>query len=74
MEKKNKKLKTLGEHNAEYWSYHRAMYENRPQRNGIACPECGKELWDTNPMVTLTSMPPQKNIHCDCGYKGYRIC
>ena len=69
------KLKTLAEHNAEYWSYHTAMYNNRPQKNGIECPNCKSELLDTNPFITLTSDPPQKRVHCDeCGYKGYRIC
>lgn len=68
-----KELKGLDESNAEYWSYHAALYTNRPQKNGIACPECGEELWDSNPMVTLTSHPAQKNTHCDCGWSGYRI-
>ena len=68
------KLKTLDEHNAEYMSYHTAMYDNRPQKNGIACPNCENELLDTNPFMTLTSNPPKKNVHCDnCGYVGYRI-
>ena len=68
------KLKTLDEHNAEYRAYHTAMYDNRSQRNGIACPKCQSELLDTNPFMTLTSNPPQKNVHCDeCGYVGYRI-
>lgn len=68
------KLKTLDEHNAEYMSYHTAMYDNRPQKNGIACPNCENELLDTNPFTTLTSNPPKKNVHCDnCGYVGYRI-
>ncbi len=45
-----------------------------PHPNGIACPECGKELWDTSPDLTLTSHPPQKNVHCpECRYAGYRI-
>lgn len=69
-----KKLKTLDEHNTEYRSYHTALYDNRPQKNGIACPECGSELWDSNPFMTLTSNPPKKSVHCDCGYTGYRIC
>ena len=69
-----KKLKTLDEHNAEYMSYHRTMFSDRPQKNGIACPECGSELFDTNPMITLTTFPARKSVHCDCGYKGSRIC
>ena len=46
----------------------------QPHPNGIECPECGEELWDSDPMTTLTSNPPQKNIYCPaCGYKGYRL-
>ena len=42
--------------------------------NGIACPECNLELVDTDNRYTLTSNPPQKNIHCPaCGWAGYRI-
>lgn len=67
------KLKTLEEHNAERWNYQVDMNSNRPQKNGIACPKCGNEMWNSTPMVTLTSFPSQKNVHCDCGYKGYRI-
>ena len=44
-----------------------------PKHNEIACPICGAELYDTNPMTTLASNPPQKNVHCDCGYTGYRV-
>ena len=68
-----KKLKTLDEHNAESWSSNNFVYGGSPVKNGIACPKCGEELWDSNPMMTLTSNPPLKNIHCDCGYTGYRV-
>ena len=63
-----KQLKTLDEHNAA----NRSKYVNlsNPIKNGIACPACGDELWDTNPMVTLTSHSAQKNVHCGCGYKA----
>jgi hypothetical protein len=44
-----------------------------PKLNNIACPKCGKEMYDTDNNI-LTSNPPKKNIHCICGYKGYRIC
>ena len=55
-------MKTLDEFNAER------------RKDGIACPKCGKELLDSSPSITLTSHPPQKNIHCDaCGYRGFRI-
>ena len=62
-------MKTLEQHNAE-----RRKDINRPHPNGIACPQCGKELWDTHPMCILTSNPPQKNVHCPaCQYRGYRV-
>ncbi len=66
-------MKTLEEFNNNRRSKHNYNYNNNPEKNGISCPECGKELYDSNPMATLTSDPPQKNIHCDCGYTGYRI-
>ena len=69
-----KKLKNLAEHNANASSAQWAMMDNSPVLNGIACPKCGAEMYDTNPMITLTSMPAQKNVHCGkCDYVGYRI-
>jgi hypothetical protein len=71
----NKKLKSLEESNAESRRLAFAMNDNSPKPNGIACPKCGKELMDTNPMSTLTSNPLQKNVHCPkCEYSGYRYC
>lgn len=72
---KNKKLKSLSEHNSLAWITH-SVDHNTPVRNGIACPKCGEELYDSSPMVTLTSNPPQKNVACMnkvCGYVGFRI-
>jgi hypothetical protein len=68
-------LKTLEQHNAERHQVIQAFaYNNDPRPNGIACPECGAELLDSEPMVTLTSDPPMKNVHCDkCYYRGYRL-
>jgi len=41
--------------------------------NGLACPECGEELYDVNPDMVLTSMPPQLNVACtNCVWKGFR--
>jgi len=73
--KNGKQLKSLEQHNSERSSQVFSFYDmNKPQKNGIACPTCGEELWDSNPMVTLTSFPAQKNIHCEkCKYSGYRI-
>ena len=68
-------MKTLDEHNKERLYLHKiSLHAGNPRLNGIECPECGTELFDTNPMETLTSNPPQKNIHCAfCKYTGYRI-
>ena len=44
-----------------------------PVLNGIKCPDCGEELFDTNPEQILLSMPPQYNIHYKyCKYTGTR--
>ena len=68
-------MKTLEEHDAERWKLIEEIEESKkPHANGIACPECGKELWDSDPMTILTSYPAQKNVHCPaCGYRGYRL-
>lgn len=68
-------LKSLDSFNADRWAAHKQTLDaNKPHPNGIACPQCGAELWDSNPMVTLTSCPAQKNVHCPaCGHVGYRL-
>lgn len=71
-----KKLKSLEEHNNISSTFHRGMMGQSPVYNGIACPNCGEELLDTQPNVTLSSMPLQKNVGCSsdkCDYTGYRI-
>lgn len=45
---------------------------NNTVGNGVACPKCGDEMYDTNPNLTLTSNPPKKSVHCKCGFSGYR--
>jgi len=70
----SKKLKSLAEHNAEAGMLQWGMMEDSPRLNGIACPKCGEELYDSEPNVTLTSMPAQKNVHCSkCPHVGFRI-
>ena len=68
-------MKTLEDHNQEKWDAYRATQEGKlPHTNGISCPECGKDLWDSNPTVVLATNPPQKNVRCiACGYAGFRI-
>ena len=65
-------LKTLEEFNHEMLKeYYPAEDKNK---NGIACPKCGEELYDTDGVVLLL-YPPQKKIHCaKCDYEGRRVC
>lgn len=68
-------LKSLEAFNGERRAKHEAQrHAMMPHPNRIACPGCGAELWDSDPSVTLTSNPPQKNVHCPaCDYRGYRL-
>lgn len=60
---------SLEEHNKNFvWHLY-----GTPVKNGIACPECGEELFDSDPYCMLTSCPPKYRVNCDeCGYIGYR--
>ena len=67
-------LITLEEHNAAISECWHDWTANLPAKNGIACPECGKELSDQNPNQLLLSEPPKKRIVCTfCGFKGSRL-
>lgn len=62
-------MRTLENHNKDV----QAAY-TYPKLNGVACPNCGEELYDRDGTV-LCSNPPQRNIICleeGCGYTGYR--
>lgn len=69
---------TLKEHNALHRIPEHEVFNNRPRSNGIECPRCKAELFDTSSstMMTYPQMipyPPQKSIGCiSCGYEGYR--
>lgn len=70
-----RKLKSLKEHNSnrlkQIWQISGTKLE--PVPNGIECPDCGKELFDSNPGQLLLSNPPQHEIHCKyCKYTGTR--
>jgi len=70
----SKKLKTLEEHNHQRYELNKRLNSGEPILNGIACPECGAELYDSDPCGTLLSYPPKKDVHCSkCDYKGYRV-
>jgi len=67
-------MKSLKEHNQERSIAYPDIFNPKPKPNGIECPECKEELYDTQPDMVLTSYPPQKNVGClRCKYRGYRI-
>ncbi len=54
----------------------RVDYRPTYELNGIACPKCGKELYDNADHCVLASLPPQKRILClmqGCDWHGTRI-
>ena len=56
--------------NRRHWGFQRDI----PVPNGIACPQCGGELYDSAPTEIYTSDPPQKKVDCPaCGYSGMRL-
>ena len=66
-------MMTLEQHNAVTTAVGGYFSSSQSGRNGIECPDCKAGLHDSTPSVTLASMPPQHNIHCnECGYRGYR--
>jgi DNA-directed RNA polymerase subunit RPC12/RpoP len=68
-----KKLISLAEHDNRLRELYRVKEEG--VLNGIACPECGEELYDSNPTQELESFPPQMEIACvHCNYTGTRLC
>lgn len=72
-DKKLISLETFNETRAEQHAYLRAMIDKK-FLNGIGCPKCGMELYDSNPGIQLTSWPPKRNVACsECDYTGYRI-
>ena len=69
-----KKLKNLKEYNEQAINNSQMINDNTPILNGIACPKCGEELYDSDPLVTLMTYPSQKNVCCSkCDFIGYRI-
>jgi hypothetical protein len=68
-------LESLSDHNTRRLGvYAHPYFGVKPFPNGIACPNCGNELYDSNPAFMLTSYPPQYRVHCEhCHYSGYRV-
>lgn len=55
-------VKTLEQHNTEREAIHKKAFDNEPYKNGIACPRCGEEMWDTCPIFTAKGNPPTKRV------------
>lgn len=67
-------LKSLEDFNKEARERYFKVNDNSPRPNGLACPKCESELLDSNPMIVLSSNPPQLNVHCpNCEYRSYRV-
>jgi len=58
-------MKTLDEYNESKMHPQTSSY----QANGILCPKCKAELFDTNRLVIINEKTP---VHCDCGFVGSR--
>jgi len=68
------KLISLSEHNAQIAASVPDPFLDAPRKNGVACPKCGAELFDTHPNLILSSMPPKKHVHCvKCPWRGERL-
>ena len=69
-------METLKEFNVQRlkdWNHFREDI-SKPHPNGLLCPKCKYELWDSTPGKILLSNPPQKNVHCPmCGFHGFRF-
>ena len=65
----HKELISLEENNRQ--AYVASSCDPRP--NGVACPKCGAELYDSSPCFALTSHPLQYYVHCpSCKWHGTR--
>jgi hypothetical protein len=64
-------LKPLDKHNKEKISVFAT--ENSELKNGLACPNCGQELFDASQFEVLLSFPAKKKVLCVCGFEGYRL-
>ena len=66
-------LRSLTDHNAERANAWHELDHPQPAPLGIACPDCGAELVNPEPNVTLLSNPPKQHTACVCGYRGYAL-
>ena len=67
-----KKLKPLQTHNRDKLADILAK-QKKLKGNGIACPDCGKELMGSGQGMVLASLPVQYPVECNkCGFQGLR--
>ena len=64
-------LRSLDESNRE--KLKKYIQENTELKNGLACPKCGNELYDSSPYEVLFAYPSQKKVICECGFQSYRF-
>ena len=66
-------MKTLAEYNKDKHELYRKQ-EEKPDWLGIACDDCGKELFDPTSGVRLLSYPAKIHTKCSgCGKTGYAV-
>jgi len=66
-------MKTLLEHNTERKEFYT---NNPPSGNGIECPVCKQELYDTFEKVNPPPLIPKigvKYLNTECNWEGYRF-
>lgn len=68
-------MKTLNDHNSEKLKCYAKLDDNEKPNtgvpNGIACPECGKQMLDTKTMAR--SYPPKRKVFCPaCNYRDWK--
>ena len=60
---------------SSYLSFFSRSVTSKYVQNGIACPKCGKELFDEVGVMMLASTPPQVAVVClqqSCKFKSSR--
>jgi predicted RNA-binding Zn-ribbon protein involved in translation (DUF1610 family) len=66
-------MKTLHQHNLLTMQRYEKVVKTIA--NGLACPNCGNELHDSDPRnIPTTAFPTGVQVHCPaCGYMGKRL-
>ena len=69
----NTQLVPLEEFEAKAKEVNGILGKNDPRHNGLACPVCGTELFDSDKDWVLMMYPLKVKIHCEgCDYRGSR--